>query len=177
MPKVTYPTYLALKCQNTGTKMGTNHINKQSSRFLHLFPLYNLMQITPATSFFCFSTSSRQQRTNMFKATQEKAPERLNTLTGHHLHSSLKPDAISTLTLSQASGWTARQQKLEESYLQLLTYFIFFLSFLGKWTVEKKISQSILTDGSLASSSQPHTCNFHDPCCSCAFCLLSSQHR
>lgn len=40
----------------------------------------------------------------MLKATQEKVPERLNTLAGHHLHSSLTPDAISTLTLSKTSG-------------------------------------------------------------------------
>lgn len=56
----------------------------------------------------------------------------------------------------------------------LLFYILALIS--RQWTGKKKTSQSI-TDGSLASSSQPHTCNFHDPCCSCAFCLLSSQHR
>jgi len=49
MLKVTYPTYLALKCQNTGTKMDTNCVNKQSNMLLLLFPSYNSMQVTPAT--------------------------------------------------------------------------------------------------------------------------------
>lgn len=66
---------------------------------------------------------------NMLTATQEKVPGRWNTLAGHHLHESLKTEAISTLTLSQTSAQTARWQEMEESYLHLLLFYILALIF------------------------------------------------
>lgn len=113
----------------------------------------------------------------MLTATQEKVPGRWNTLAGHHLHESLQTEAISTLTLSQTSAQTGRWQETEESYLHLLLFYILALIFRQVDYGKKNKPQSITTDGSLASSSQPHTCTFHGPCCSCAFCLLPAQTK
>lgn len=61
----------------------------------------------------------------------------------------------------------------------LFSYSLHILALISRQADCKKQnkSQSINTDGNLVSASQPHTCNFHDSCCSCAFCLLSSQRR
>lgn len=128
-------TLLILKCQNTGTKMGTNHINKQSNMLMLLFVQF----YTKNTRNFC-CVSPHLLHSRGWTCLQQHRKKYLEDGTHWQGTTYINPLSLKQFQLLHFHGLLAEQaggRKWRKAIVSYC-YFIFLLSFLDKWTVEKK---------------------------------------